>query len=437
MLLQMNKYLKAGVVVARILIGLTFMFSGIVKAIDPLGSVYKIDDYLIAFGFDIPEIFIHLFAVCQSTFEFLLGSMLLLGIWSRSASWLSLLVMLVMTPFTLYLAIKNPVSDCGCFGDAVILTNWQTFDKNVILLLLSIFIFGERNFTYTLFGKRTRRWCCLWCIIFPVMLSIFAYRHFTLIDFRPYKIGNDLSKLTKLPPTAVTDSFDYKFIYEKDGIKKSFTAENVPQDGWTFVDRQQTLVRKGDRPVIENLQMIHPVYGDITDKVLNDTSYVFLFVSPDLSVSNVSDMDKIISLSRYAKKYGYEFYGLTASDSSVIDEWTYEYDTDFDFCSTDDRVLKTMVRANPGIIVLKNGVVIRKWSSGDLPEFGKVKMPLNASPYGYPKKLSQSRMITLLALFFVFPLIFFHLFHRVSKLRKRKDKKKADDISLTINNKQL
>ena len=407
------------------MLGLTFLFSGFVKAIDPLGLAYKYDDYLLAFGLNSPDIVINILAVLLPAFEFLLGSLLILGIWPKFTGWVVFLFMLVMTPFTFYLAIKNPVTDCGCFGDALVITNWQTFIKNVVLLLLSIFILWSRGLSYTVFGTSTAKWSCFWSLLLPVLLSLYAYRHLPLIDFRPYKIGNNLAELTKLPPTAVVDSFDYKFIYEKDGVRELFTAESLPQDGWTFVDRTQVLVRKGDKPVIDGLQIMHPSMGDITDDVLSDTSYVFLLVSPDLSTANSEYMDKVTGASRYAHQFGYKFYGLTASDLSVIDEWSYEYDTNFDFCAVDDRILKTMIRSNPGLIILKDGVVVRKWASIDLPNFHEIKKPLNETSYGTPKMHNGLRMVLILAIYYSLPLLFFFLFHtgfmiRLKWLNKRK-----------------
>ena len=422
----MNKYYKYGLLAARILLGATFLFSGFVKAIDPQGSVYKFDEYFLAFGWNLSENFIQLLSIVQAAFEFSLGVLLMLCVWPKITKRVAFLFMLIMTPFTLYLAFKNPVSDCGCFGDVLVLTNWQTFSKNVILLLLSLVLLISKGGCYSIFGKRTSKWCLLWSVLFPVLISMYAYRHLPLMDFRPFKVGNDLKELTQLPPGAVTDSFYYNFIYEKEGVRKSFKIDELAQvdSDWTFVDREQILVREGERPVIYNLNIEHPIRGEIRDDILNDTSYVFLFISPKLEDADRMYIDKVNSAYEFAELHGYKFYGLTASAASAIDEWSYEYDAGYEFCSLDDKVAETIIRSNPGIMLLKNGVVINKWASSDIPDFSKVDVPFEMSDLGSLKKTNAFRVISLLTICFLVPLIFFGLLHTGSTLHlKRKNKK--------------
>jgi len=402
---------KIGIPVIQLLLGSIFLFSGFVKVIDPVGSTIKMEDYAVAFGVDMPHAFILLLAVGQGLFEFLLGFWLILGIWKKTAGWLVLLFMAIMTPFTLYLAIANPVSDCGCFGDAVKLTNWETFIKNSVLLSFAILYLRCRDSALSFYGRRTGRWCSYWCLIFSLLLSIHSYRHQPLIDFMPFKTGNDLYELTHLPETAVTDSIEYRFTYEKDGVRKIVTAGNLPASGsgWNYVDRTQVLIRKGDEPVISNLAILHPSLGDLTESILRDTSYVFLFVSPKLETSERQHVTDAVNAYKYARQYDYAFYGLTSSAPEAIEEWQYEYDSDVEFCASDDRLLTTMIRTNPGLVLLKNGVVYRKWSFRDIPEFKNLDKPLNESSIGRMRKQNILRVLGLTVVCFAFPLLFFYL----------------------------
>lgn len=375
----MKKAQKIAINGARVLLGGFFVFSGFVKAIDPLGGSYKLSDYFEAFGL-MPLMDISgLFAVLLAAFEFFLGTALILGLWRKSTSFLVLLFMLLATSFTLYLVWKHPVTDCGCFGDAWVLTNTQTFYKNVVLLLLAVPVFVWNNLFVTFFGRRTERWSIYWCMFFPLLLSVHCYRHLPLLDFRPYKVGNYLPDLMDAPAGAPKDSFDVRFVYERKGVRKSFTAETAPlnDSSWVFVDRELTLIRKGFEPPIRDFYMEHPSRGDITGEVLSDTSYTFLLVSPNLVTANRGTMDRMVSVYRYARRFGYAFYGLTGSDFQAVDEWNYEYDVDMDFCTMDDRTLRTMIRSNPGLMLLKGGTVIQKWGFRDIPDLTRLREPLS------------------------------------------------------------
>jgi hypothetical protein len=333
-----------------------------------------------------------------------------------------LLFMGIMTPFTLYLALANPVSDCGCFGDAIKLTNWETFGKNVVLLALSVFLFFFYNKAWTLFGHRSGRWATLWISLFPLLVAVHAYRHQPMIDFRPFKPGSDLRVLT----AAVPDSFSYAFIYEKEGAQQSFTAEALPapNEGWVYVDRTEQLVRAGQEPVINNLAILHPVDGDITATLLGDTSYVFLYVADRLETADRRRVPDANAAYVYADRFGYRFFGLTASDPATIEEWRYEYDTPFDFCTVDDRLLTTMTRSNPGLILIKNGVVVRKWAFRDIPDFASLDKPLSESSLGRLRHRSLFRVLGVSLLVFLFPLLYFHQLH-TGRLARLKHKSKS------------
>lgn len=416
--------------IVRLLLGSCFVFSGFVKAIDPLGSTYKISDYLQAFDWMIFKDLSWMGAVLLAAAEFYLGTALILGLWKRSTTLLSLIFMLVMTPFSLYLAIKNPVSNCGCFGDALVLTNWQTFAKNIILLLLAISLFLWNDLFVTFFGRRTTKWSAYWCMLFPLLLSLYSYRHLPILDFRPYQIGNKLADYMTVPAGVPIDSFDTRFIYEKNGVQKEFAVNDVPLNDpeWKFVDRKEIQVRKGYTPPIHDFVLEHPLKGDITNEVLNDTSYTFLLVSPKLEKANRSAAGTIESAYQYAKKHGYAFLGLTNSDNETIDEWNYEYDSSIQYCSVDERTLQTMIRSNPGMLLLKDGVVLQKWAYRDIPDFSGVKQPLKNSEWGQVRNVSTIRKLSRVFILFLLPLLFLYSIHRGYRFHFQWRKKNSKNI---------
>jgi len=417
-----DKHMMILVNVARLLLGLCFVFSGFVKAIDPLGSTYKINDYLESFGLVYFKDLSFLLSVLLSAAEFFLGIALLIGIYKRTISLLLLLFMLFLTPLTLYIAIANPVTDCGCFGDALVLSNTVTFIKNLVLLALAFFVYWRNDMFITFYGKHTSFYTALWCILFPLMVSTYSYRHLPLIDFLPYKIGNNLPALMKVPAGAATDSITTMFVYEKNGVSKKFTLEQAPfsDTTWKFVDREDIAIRQGYRAPIHDFVLEHPVLGDITKEVLADPSYTFLFVSNNLEDMNFSRMQEIMDVKLYADKYGYRFLGLTNSNTRSVEDWKYEYDDEMTFCPLDDRTLKTMIRSNPGLILLKNGTVYQKWSFRDVPDFSVVKQPLDQLPYGAIAYPSVGKLIGGLTLVLLLPLFFFFLMHSGYRFRYNK-----------------
>lgn len=417
-----DKTLKILVNVARLLLGLSFVFSGFVKALDPLGSTYKINDYLEAFGWVYFQDMSFLMSILLSAVEFFLGLALIIGVYKRAISLSLMLFMLFVTPLTLYIAIANPVSDCGCFGDALVLSNTATFLKNLVLLAIAFFVYWQNEKFITFYGKNTSRYTALWCMLFPLMISIWSYRHLPLIDFLPYKIGNNLAALMKIPAGAVTDSITTVFIYEKKGVKKKFTLEKAPfaDTTWKFVDREDIAVRQGYRAPIHDFVLEHPELGDITKEVLADPSYTFLLISNKLEDMNYNRIQEIMDVKLYANKQGYRFLALTNSSPRIVEDWKYEYDDEMVFCSLDDRTLKTMMRSNPGLILLKNGTVYQKWGFRDVPDFSDEKLPLNKLTYGAIGFPSNGKLIGGLLFVLIIPLIFFFLVHSGYRFRYNK-----------------
>ena len=354
--------------IARTLLALTFLFSGFVKAVDPLGTVYKIQDYLHegfggVFQWAIPAAGVA--AVCLIALEWLLGIAMLLNVRTQWTSWITLLFYCVMTPLTLYIAIANPVSDCGCFGDALVITNWQTFWKNIILLLLSICLVICRKAIPELFS-----WWMEIIIALAALGSVagimgYSYTHLPQIDFRPYKVGNHIPTLMEIPDDAEVDQYEITLIYAKDGKEQTFTLENYPKGDpeWTFVDQKSVLIKKGYVPPIHDFE-IETLEGDyITQDILESEEPIALVVMYDLTKTDTTQLEKLMHMIHEYPRV----YFLTASGEEEIfafaEELGWDEETTYStFCFTDPITLKTIVRANPGVIVVQNGTIIDKYN---------------------------------------------------------------------------
>ena len=355
--------------ISRSLLGVVFIFSGAVKAIDPLGTVYKIEDYLKAFG----GFFTDLLPMAEVAawglivLELLLGVCMLLNVRTQWTAWIALLFYCVMTPLTLYIALTNPVSDCGCFGDAVVLTNWQTFWKNVVLILLSILLVAWRKSVHQLWSNWMELLLAALTVAITLVFMAWTKHHLPVKDFRPYKIGNHLPTLMEYPEDAEPDVYEYAFVYEKDGVEQTFTLDNYPKGDstWTFVRQESKLIKKGYEPPIHDFEILNAYGEDLTWDILESEEPVTLIIMYDLTKADKKQMDKVMRLlGDEAKGERLEAgYILTGSGTDEIMAFSMEYPSLSEcVCTCDPVTLKTIVRANPGVIVLQNGVVIDKYN---------------------------------------------------------------------------
>ncbi len=360
--------------ISRTLLGIVFIFSGVVKAIDPLGTVYKIEDYLKAFGGFFTELLplAEVAAWGLIILELLLGVCMVLNVRTQWTSWISLLFYFVMTPLTLYIALTNPVSDCGCFGDAVVLTNWQTFSKNVVLITLAIILVALRKHTRQLWSNWMEVVLATLTIIAAIAFMTWTRLHLPVKDFRPYKIGNHLPTLMEYPEDAEPDVYEYSFVYEKDGVEQIFTLDNYPKGDstWTFVRSNSKLIKKGYEPPIHDFEIINAEGEDLTWDILESEEPITLVVMYDLNKADKKQMKKVEALlgDEAMRQEGDEagVYILTGSGTDEIINFSLEYPALSDcICTCDPVTLKTIVRANPGAIVVQNGTVIDKYNLRD------------------------------------------------------------------------
>ena len=384
-----------------------FIFSGFVKAVDPLGSFYKIQDYLAAFGIIswFPTYLPLLFAIILSSAEFCVGVFLFFGVRRKIASTLALLLMSVMTPLTLYLALANPVSDCGCFGDAWVLTNWQTFGKNIVLLIAAIAVFRERKLMFRFVTLKIEWMVSLYTLLFVFALSFYCLEYLPVLDFRPYKIGADIKAGMEIPEGAKPSVFESRFVLEKDGRRQEFTLDNYPDSTWTFVETRTVLKEKGYEPPIHDFSMISLDTGeDITDSVLTDKGYTFLLVAHRIEEADDSNIDLINEIYDYSVEHGYGFYALTSSPDEEIEMWRERTGAEYPFCQMDDITLKTIIRSNPGLLLIKDGTILNKWSDNQLPDEYVLNDSLDKLELGQQKQENKLHTIGYVLLWFIVPL---------------------------------
>ena len=361
-------------------------------------------------------------SVLLAVLEFAVGMHLLLGIKRRFTTRLALLIMLVMTPLTLYLALTNPISDCGCFGDALVLTNWQTFGKNVVLLTCAIVLMITPWAMVRFLTKKMEWTLSNYCIVFALALAGYCLATLPIIDFRPYKIGNNIREGMEIPEGAKPTIFDTRFIMEKDGVKQTFTVDNYPDSTWTFVSAETVVVEKGYEPPIHDFVMESLETGeDITDEVLDDPGYTFLLIAHRTEEADEGNIDLINELYEYCQENGYKFYALSSSSAEAIELWRDRTGAEYPFCIMDDITLKTMVRSNPGLMLIKGGVILNKWPDSQLPDEFDLTDKLEQLPLGQVKEVNDLRTLGIVGLWYIVPLLLIILIDRTFNKKNNKN----------------
>lgn len=366
--------MKAVKHISRVLVGITFIFSGFVKGIDPWGSAYKFTDYFHAMGLDWLVWAAFPLGVLLSFAEFAIGVGLLFNVFTRFFSWLALLFMAFFLPLTLWIAITNPVTDCGCFGDALVISNWETFYKNVVLMILTIIVFIYRKSMddLRLYGKKAPYIFSGGFALLYIALVVYSYNHLPLFDFRPYKVGTNIPEAMSVPEDAPQAEYENIFYYKNKntGDVEEFTEENYPwQDtvNWEFDSMESNLIQEGYVPPIHDFRIETPDGENILDFFLYDENYVFILVAYDLDKTATEPLDEINQLANWAMENGMSFICLTSSLPDESAEFAEEHNISYEFFNTDEITLKTMIRSNPGLMVIKDGTVVAKYHYNDIP----------------------------------------------------------------------
>ena len=428
-----QRLLKMIVNLCRIIVAVTFIFSGFVKAIDPIGTQYKLQDYLGAIGMAgiLPNWTLLAVAVFLAAIEFCIGIFLLFAIQRRLISKLTAAFMAFMTMVTVWIVVADPVKDCGCFGDALHLTNTETLIKNIVLLVCSLAIM-YRPLAMFRFVSKSNQWIVTnYTIVFILVSSGLSLYYLPIFDFRPYHIGVNIPRGMEIPKGAKLPQFKTTFIMEKNGQRKEFTLDNYPDASWKFIDSKTVQTSEGYIPPIHDFSITDNKTGlDLTNSVLGHKGYTFLLIAPHLETADDSNFGDIDRLYEYAQSYDIPFYCLTASTTKAIKRWIDLTGAEYPFCITDEAVLKTIIRSNPGLLLLKDGTIINKWSHNNLPNEAKLSRPISQSSLGKMPKDSVPAKILEIVLWFILPLTLLTLADRLwawskwVRLKEQKDKQK-------------
>lgn len=362
----------------RWVLALVLIVSGFVKAVDPVGSMYKLQEYAAAFSvgaFSYDALLF--FAILQAVLEFLVGIGLLMGIYRRFMTLLAPLMMLFFTVLTLFIYLDDSVADCGCFGEALTLSNGETLVKNIFLLLLSVMVFiGRRRFLYYISAKS--RWMVtIFATFYIAFASLMSLSHLPMVNFSPYEVGADLRYLTEGEP----GEYRVVDVYERDGEQQECSAGEKPDASWNFVESRPVLVEEAVLPLISNLSIMDwEADIDMVPGILADSGYVCIAVLEDVTRASVSRVDRINELYDYCLENDIPFYAATASEDEAVDLWRKRTGAEYPVYWAEESVLRLMVRANPGVMLLKDGVIVGKWNIADLPAVEEYSMSATGMP---------------------------------------------------------
>ncbi len=409
------------------LVGGAFLFSGIAKAIDPVGSALKIDEYLQHFGLVFLSDFALAAAWLLALVEFAMGFYTIIGRHRLMTSVTALAFMTVMTPLTLYLALANPIDDCGCFGDVLILTNWQTFAKNVVLSSAVVLLFLRRRSQVALLSRIFHTFYFYIALVGVVLLLCLGTWRSPFIDFRPYRPGVDIAAGCRgtLANAPADTNESYVIVYERNGVRQEFTLDNLPDeaDGWTFVE---TIVRDDGRGTLakkdHGLVLFDESGADVSCDVLADTGYVMLLLSPDLTRAEEHDIDRIENLYEYALEQGYPFYCVTLRDESAVARWRFNTGSEYTFLYADQQEIETITRSNPGFMLLHGGII--QWKSHltgiDVPRLTSAK--LSEQSLGQIQPINRKMRVFWIVVWLFAPLLLYLPMRIIKTFSKKKQK---------------
>ena len=353
--------------IVRLLVGAVFIFSGFVKLVDPLGSAYKFQEY---FGADVLNLeFLIPYALPFSIFliltEITLGVMIIVGFKPKFTVWSLLLLIGLFLFLTFYSAYFDKVRDCGCFGDAIKLSPWETFYKNVILIILIIWLVFDVDNIRPFYSKRLSGAITTLFLLIFVFITYYVLHHLPIKDFRPYAVGKNIPEQMIYPKGAKKDVYKNTFIYKVNGIEKEFEESEKPWEikGAEFVDRKTELVEKGYEPPIHDFTMERNNM-DLTKRLMQKEK-LMLIVAYNLSKSDIAGFANIKKVTDKALENGYTVYMMSASPEKEFQKIKAEFNLDFDLLYCDETTLKTIIRSNPGIVTINKGTIVGKWSYND------------------------------------------------------------------------
>jgi len=355
---------------SRIFVGVLFIISGLIKLNDPVGFSFKLEEYFSQSVLDFPSLMPYALAISIFVVivEVLLGVMLLIGFKPKLTIWSLLGMILFFTFLTWYSAYYNKVTDCGCFGDAVKLTPWESFTKDVILLVLILVLVIGVRYIKPIFRKERIGWLVLVsALVLAVLFCHYVLNHLPAKDFRPYKIGANIQEGMTIPENAPKAIHEYTWTFTTaDGEKEVVTDGSYPTVDGELLGVDTKEIQKGYEPPIHDFTIERDA-SDFTETLLNEPRLVMV-VAYDLAKSDLSVFEKLKTVTDKAITYGYKVIGLSASNQATGDAIAGEYDLGFDFYFTDETTLKTIVRSNPAMLVLEKGTILQKKHHNDFDE---------------------------------------------------------------------
>lgn len=357
-------HVQVGVV--RSILGLLFVFSGFVKGVDPVGTQYRITDYFVAFGTQWAIPYALPLAVILNILEFVLGAMLLFNIKLKFTSWLVVIMMAIFTVLTFNDAIYNPVPSCGCFGDAIIITNWQTFYKNLVIDALLMIVFFSRNRIRFSFNTKIEYSLIVVFIVGFLWFEVYNIRHLPVIDFRDWKVGNKMIIEQKKPL-----KYYVSYRNKETGEEREYPVSDYPygdsvwMSKWEFVSQRVV----DPNPKANDIAVEDEAGNDVTDLIVANPDFQFMLISYDIGKMNTKNIEKIRKLHLRCNEEGYSFVLITSSIPDDVHNFIKKYNFEIDYYFADDVTLEAMIRSNPGLVLLKNGVVLGKWHYNDIPGY--------------------------------------------------------------------
>lgn len=364
--------MKLFVNIARVLVGSLFIFSGLVKAIDPLGLAYKMQEFFEVWKADgyLPKLMEWLdkyavgFSIFMITLEVVLGVALLIGAQKKLTSWLLFLLTLFFTFLTAFVLFSGKIRACGCFGDCIPLTPIQTFSKDIILTILIIVILIGQKHIQPLFKNAVAAIIILLATVAVLWLQFYVLKHLPVKDCLPFKPGNNIIELRKMPKDAMQDKFSYSFVYEKGGVKKDFEVSALPDSTWAFVERKQVLVEKGKNnvPLINDFTFTTESGNDTTTDILTQSGEYYLLLVKDPPQKDAEWIATLNKLYAAKKAAGFPLYAVTASSAKEIRPLL---KNDMPVFTCDGTAIKTAARVNPTLFLMNGPVIKNKWAAAD------------------------------------------------------------------------
>lgn len=352
------------VMLSRILLGCLFIFSGFVKGVDPVGTEYRIEDYFMAFGTEWATPFSLGLSVIMNLWEFMLGIVLLFNIRMKWMRWPLLLTMIMFTIVTINDAFNNPVPDCGCFGDALIITNWQTLYKNLVINALLLIVFFTTGRTADWFSLRVELVVVVLFMAGFFGFEVYNIRHLPVLDFRDWKVGRRMTHENPLPKKYY---LTYKNV--NTGEEEEYLSPDYPYNDSAWLATREFVRQRivDPNPPLNNLNLEDELGNDYTASIIENPDYQYIMVAENLEKTNVAVLDRVRQFIAECQDSGTAFVIVTSSLPEQAESFELEHSLGAAYYFADDVTLKAMIRSNPGLVLLHDSVVEGKWHYNDWP----------------------------------------------------------------------